>query len=451
MFSDAAVHAIVARRVTVAGVGDAAKFQAGNREIRFSFRFDQFDVQTGMQPIQRGTCTLPDGQTLRFLVNDEKGATTPDGTFRVFAGLRSDPFLLAWLFADEMKPFQNILEHDNVLCFLVEFDTERVLDPTKGSLFGVIAETTPIPQDRAVVGHPPPRFDWVGRTEQTNIRLNNPGLKGVEDLRDLWNQQTPFAIAPEFAPIFRKRLLDSLQQYDLRDGKADWSAAQLSASANVFLDDFLLIDVAKPTLDTSFMEIEKSTLDGRPYQTGGGRTVNAHDIDILLTWIVNRDREPLQGGATKATQLGRNTFPYLAPPNAELQTVAESVVLGASADKVWAVIGPFGAAWHPLVAKIRLTGAGVGQLRTLETIDGKRMIERLDATSDGDRQYRYSAVSGVGASNYTGVLEVEPKGGGSLVTWRVQFISDGQPTIIIKTIVATLEKVGLESLKKRFG
>jgi hypothetical protein len=451
MFSDAALHSIVARRVTVAAVGDAAKFQPGDPEIRFSFRFDRLEGQPGDITVQRGVCTLPDGQTLPFVVNDEKGAITPDGTFRVFAGLRSDPFLLAWLFTHELKPFQNILEHDNVLCFLVEFDTRRVLDPTQGSLFGVIVETTPIPQARAVVGHPPPRFDWVGRTEQTNIRLNNPGLQGVEDLRDLWNQQTPFAIAPEFAPIFRKRLLDSLQQYDLRDGKADWSAAQLAASANVFLDDFMLIDVAKPTSDTSFMEIEKSTLDGRPYQTGGGRTVNAHDIDILLTWLVNRDREPLQGGATRATQPGRNTFPYLAPPNAELQTVAESVVLGASPDKVWALIGPFGAAWHPLIAKIRLTGAGVGQLRAVETVDGKRLVERLDASSNARREYRYSAISGMGASNYNGVLEVSPQGSGSLMTWRVQFLSDGQPTIIIKTIVATLQKVGLESLKKRFG
>ena len=49
------------------------------------------------KPVQRGTCTLPDGQTLRFLVNDENGASTPDGTFRVFAGMRSDPFILAWL------------------------------------------------------------------------------------------------------------------------------------------------------------------------------------------------------------------------------------------------------------------------------------------------------------------------------------------------------------------
>jgi hypothetical protein len=455
MFSDATNHGIVARHVTVAGLGDAAKFQAGDREIRFNFRFDRLETQkSGAKPIQRGTCTLPDGQTLRFVVNDEKGATTPDGIFRVFAGLRSDPFILAWIVGEvEPKPFQNILEHDNVLCFLVDFDTKRVFDLSQGSLFGVIAETTPVPRARGLIGHQVTRFDWVGRPEQTNIRLNNDALKEADDIRDLWNQQTPFAISPEFAPIFRKRLYDSLQQFDMRDGKQDWSPAALAASANVYLDDFLLIDVAKPTTDTSFMEIEKSTINGRAYETGGGRTLNTLDIDILLTWIVNRDREPLKGGATRATQLGRNTFPYLAPPNAELQTVAESVVLSTPADKVWALIGPFGGIgmWHPLVAEINLAGTGVGQLRTVETIDGKRIIERLDAIDNARRQYRYSGITGMGASNYTGVLEVAPKGNGSAVTWRAQFLSDGQPTIFIKTIVATLLKVGLENLKKRFG
>ena len=295
------------------------------------------------------------------------------------------------------------------------------------------------------------RFDWVGRPEQTNVRLNNAGLKDADDLRDLWNQQTPFSIAPEYTPIFRKRLIDSLHEYDMRDGKEDWSPAQVAASANVFLDDFMLIDVAKPTTDTSYLEIEKSTLNGRPYRTGGGRTLNAHDIDMLLTWIVNRDREPLVGGATTATQPGRDTFPYLAPPNTELQAVSDSMVVNASAEKVWALIGPFGAMWHPLIASIRVTGTDVGQLRTVETVDGKLIIERLDATDNARRQYRYSGVTGMGASNYTGLLEVTPNGSECSVTWRVQFVSDGQPTLIIRTIVSTLQKVGLESLKKRFA
>jgi uncharacterized protein DUF4331 len=333
MFSNVINYSIAVRRVTVAGVGNAAKFQPADDEIRFSLRFETLKRDAAGNVIQRGVCRLPGGRELSLTVNDEKGASTPEGDVRVFAGLRSDPFFLAWT-ALELKKVTNILQHDNVLCMVVEFDTRRVLETAKGSLFGVIAETVPIPQPRGLVSHPVARIDWVGRPEQTNIRLSNPALSGADDLRDLWNQQTPFAIRKELQPLFLQRLQDSFADWDMRDGKADWTPEALDANAKVFLDDFLLLDVAKPITDESHLEIEKSTLYGRPYQTGGGRTIEANVIDILLTWLVNHDREFLQGGAAGATKPGMNVFPYFATPNTELQAVAESVELAAAPDSV---------------------------------------------------------------------------------------------------------------------
>jgi hypothetical protein len=451
VFSNVVNHSIVVRRAAVAGVGDAAKFKTGDEDYRFSCRFGTLEPGPDGKPIQRGACTFPDGQVLRFVVNDEKGASTPDGVFRVFGGLRSDPFFLAWL-VGPMKKVPNLLQHDNVLAIVIEFDTRRVLDPGKGTLFGAVAETTPLPQPGAVVSHPPPRFDWVGRPEQTNLRLDNPALKGVDDLRDLWNQQTPFALAEDLRPVFRKRMMDSLAEYDMLDGKADWTPAAMAASAEVFLDDFLLFDVSKPITDASHLEIEKSTLNGLAYQTGGGRTIDANVVDILLTWLVNRDKgEFMQGGATGATQPGGRVFPYLAPPNTQLQTVVDSVDLGATPDQVWALIGEFGGAWHPLIAKIEVTGTGIGQLRTIETIDGKQIIERLEAIDNSQRLYRYAMVSGVPAKDYIGTLYVTSKGAGSSVAWRVQYWADGQPDLIVRTIIGTLLKTGLEGLKNHFG
>jgi len=450
-FSNVVNHSIVLRRATVAGVGDTAKFKTGDEEFRFNCRFDSLEPGADGKPIQRGTCTFPDGQVLRIIVNDEKGASTADGTFRAFAGLRSDPFILAWVMGPPRTKFANLLQHDNVLSIVIEFDTNRVLDLNKGTLFGAIAETTPATKSGALVGYYPPRFDWVGRTEQTNMRLNNSILMGVDDLRDLWNQQTPFAIADELRPLFRKRLIDSLAAWDMSDGTADWTPTALAASAEVFLDDFLLFDVSKPITDASFLEIEKSTLNGVAYQTGGGRTVDAHDIDMLLTWMVNRDREYLQGGATGATKSGTKNFPYLASPNTEPQTVVDSVDLSAPADQVWALIGQFGGGWHPLIANIQVAGTGVGQLRTIETIDGKQIIERLEAIDNPQRFYRYAMISGVPALDYIGTLDVKPKGAGSSVDWRVQYWADGQPDLIVRTIIATLLKTGMEALKKRFG
>jgi hypothetical protein len=203
--------------------------------------------------------------------------------------------------------------------------------------------------------------------------------------------------------------------------------------------------------DASFFEIEKSTLHGKAYQTGGGRTVNANVVDIMLTWMVNNDREFLQGGAMGATKPGEKSFPYLASPNTQLQTVVDSVDLLAAPDQVWALIGVFGGTWHPLIAKIQLIGTGIGQLRIIETIDGKQIIERLEAVDNSQREYQYRMISGIPAVDYMGTLDVKPKGAGSSVEWRVQFWANGQPDIIVKTIISTLLRTGLESLKARFG
>jgi hypothetical protein len=450
MFSNVVDYAIAVRRMTVGGVGHAANFQPAADEIRFSFRFGSLQRDAAGNVHQRGVGTLPGGHQLSLTVNDENGASTPDGDVRVFAGLRSDPFYLAWI-ASALTKVPNLLQNDNVLCIVVEFDTRRVLDPAQGSLFGVIAETVPIPQPPGRIGHPVARIDWIGRPEQTNVRLNNPALLAADDLRDLWNQQTPFAISKALQPLFLQRLKDSFADWDMRDGKADWTPQALAANANVFLDDFMLFDVAKPITDKSHLEIEKSTIDGHPYHTGGGRTIDANVIDILFTWLVNRDREFLQGGATGATKPGMTMFPYLATPNSELQTVAKSVALDADPDEVWSAIGSFDLSWHPRVARVRLTGTGIGQLRTMETLDGKEIVERLEAIDNAKRSMTYTNIAGIAASHYTGTLEVKPKGRGSVAEWRVQYLANGQPDIVVKTIVSALQKTGLESLTTRFG
>src|SRR5215510_6843977 len=161
IFSNVIEHVIAVRRVSVAGVGNAAKFQPANEEIRFSVRFDVLQRDSAGTVVQRGTCTLPGGRKLSLTVNDEKGASTPEGDVRVFAGLRSDPFYLAWI-VSELKKVPNLLQHDNVLCTVVELDTRRVLESAKGSLFGVIAETVPARQPHGLVSHPVARIDWVG-------------------------------------------------------------------------------------------------------------------------------------------------------------------------------------------------------------------------------------------------------------------------------------------------
>ena len=98
-----------------------------------------------------------------------------------------------------------------------------------------------------------------------------------------------------------------------------------------------------------------------------------------------------------------------------------------------------------------MTGTGIGQLRTIETVDGREIVERLDAVDNAKRFYRYSLVAGVPASHYNGTIEVKPKGSGCVADWRVQFLANNQPDIVVRDQVSTLVKTGLGSLKSRFA
>jgi hypothetical protein len=455
LFSNAVNYSIALRRATVTGLGDDARFDVDDLEIRFTCRFGALERDaSGGKPLQRGTCTLPDGQVLTFLTDDENGAATPDGAFRVFAGLRSDPFFVGWVpSATKLQPTPNLLQDDNVLCIVIEFETELVLEPARGSLFGAIAEVTP--QNPAAAGFKPadpPRYDWLGRPEQTNFRLNLTRTPDEPDLRDLWNQQTPFSRSAHQETVFRDRLETSLARWDMFDGKCDWTAAALAASASVFIDDFLLFDVSRPITDDSHLEIEKSTLSGSDYQTGGGRTLDANVVDILVNWLVSRDQGPmLQGGATGPTQWSTRTFPYAAPPNMQMIMQSQAADVGAPADRVWDLIKQFDRNWHPLFVDIGVTGTGIGQLRTLTSVDGTKMIERLEELDDERRTLRYSLISGIPAAGLSGILEVQVKDPNSTVNWRVKYRPDGQPELAVKTIVGGLLKAGLAGLSARFG
>jgi hypothetical protein len=107
-------------------------------------------------------------------------------------------------------------------------------------MFGVVAETTPRKRNPGALTVP--RYDWVGRPEQTNFILNV--IPDSVDLRDVWNQQTPFQRMPDdVAPLFQKRLRDSFELWDKRDGETHWDPALLNAHINVRIDDFLVFDI----------------------------------------------------------------------------------------------------------------------------------------------------------------------------------------------------------------
>lgn len=451
VFSNAANYSIVVRRVKQTGLGRDANFDPYGPEIRFVFQFEVLKKSTQAGVVaksQMGTCTLPTGEVIPLMVGDEQGAYSKNQSIRVFAGVRSDPFFIGWVL-NTLQPLPNYLEDDNVMGLVLEFDISQFFPAAEGTLFGVIAETAP--RHRGPETLLIPRYDWIGRPEQTNFIIN--AIPNTVDLRDLWNQQAPFEDFPgEVASIFKKRLYDSFSFWDMRDHEKNWGEDALHAHINIRMKDFLIFDVSKPITNDSHLEIEKSAIAGMPYVTGGGRTVDANVMDILVTYLINRDQGKFyQSPAYHATQLGLKVFPYLAPPNKKILTISHAVKLAATPSAVWSVVGRFDGQWSPLVASMNMVGSGLGQLREIETVDGKTIIERLEKLDNSKMSLTYSLLSGIPAKPYEGILQVSPVDGGSQVGWTVNYRPSGQAELIVHLIINTLIERSLKALQERFG
>ena len=104
-----------------------------------------------------------------------------------------------------------------------------------------------------------------------------------------------------------------------------------------------------------------------------------------------------------------------------------------------------------MIASIKLVGSGVGQLREIETIDGKNMVERLDSIDVAKMTLNYSLVSGIPAKPYTGSISVSPGKDGCKVTWSVNYRPSGQGELIVHLIINSLIERGLKALQEKFG
>jgi hypothetical protein len=446
-FSNAAYYNAVLKRVNIEGVGSKAYFKAYGEEIRFQFKFDRLQRnKSGGRPSQAGICKIPGGEVLSVMVGDTQGSTSAKGTVRVFAGLRSDPFFIGWYNSPTLQGGENLTQDDNVLGLVVEFDTAALLEPDKGSLFGVIGESTPV--DTTPTLNSIPRFDWAGRPELANYLITIPG---EVNLLDLWNQQTPFDVDPSVLPLFRERLTRHLRIWDMKDGKRDWSETDLNANVNVYLNDFILIDVSKSIDDHSHLEIEKSVINGQTHRTGGGRTLDANAVDILLTWIINRDHGPfLQSPVTQATQKSHKTFPYLASPNVSLLSINKSIKSDASPDDLWAFVGNFERPWTPLVVETQMTLAGSEHVRTTRLIDGKVLIELLLERDAVEKVLKYKLISGIHAQPLVTTLHVKSHGLGSELSWKIEYLPDGQGELFVGLVLNTFVDVGIAEIKRHF-
>jgi hypothetical protein len=320
-FSDGLVYRFRLRPV-VAGAGDdPARFAAGAEEFTVDCVFSPpVNGRGGSGPDQEGAWTTPAGETLAFSVDDEQGGSAHG--VRIFAGPGWDPFIMDAAAALQTivtgklaftDPGTIFLDGKNVLSLVVEVDCARLLGGAE--LVGVVAETL----TRGTVAV---RLERVGRPEVKNLLLAPKQFDQVNrdlEIRDLYNMEDAFQLAPAYQGAYRARLNANLAFWDGLDGNRDWQADEGGAHplTELLLADFLVVDVTKPYAERgSFLDIELAAREGREHQTCGGRALNDDVMDTLFTLWVNAGNGPsIRDGVDQATMPASCTFPYLAPPS----------------------------------------------------------------------------------------------------------------------------------------
>jgi hypothetical protein len=138
------------------------------------------------------------------------------------------------------------------------------------------------------------------------------------EIRDLYNSEDAFSLAPYYLNAYRARLNANLAFYDGLDGKADWPVNDRGDHplTEFLLADFLVLDIAKPFAEGSYLEIDRAVLAGRAHTTCGGRPLNDDIVDLLFTLMVGGvDGPHISDGVDQATRPATRSFPYLPSPN----------------------------------------------------------------------------------------------------------------------------------------
>jgi hypothetical protein len=125
--------------------------------------------------------------------------------------------------------------------------------------------------------------------------------------------------------------------------------------------------------------------------------------------------------------------------------------IAASPDRVWQIIGRFDGlhTWHPVIGSCVSTQAGGDTIRTLTTVDGGVVIEKLLGHSDADRRYSYTIEeSPLPVSGYRATLSVAPAGDRhALVSWESRFEATIPDEAAALDVIAGIFAAGLEALR----
>jgi hypothetical protein len=252
------------------------------------------------------SCEGPDG-----MVEAPLGVVLDPAPLRLFAGPRSDPFVLNGLWASELAmndsipaPFDyNIIHGFNVYSIVAEIDIAALMPDLLGQAIALGAEARDASGEQIL--------DRIGRPEIANIVLqSNTG----PDLRDELNTFPALSLPDPFRSTFRRRVRENLDRYDAMDQAPYLSDKDVLTE--ILADDFLTIDPTLPCQGARYFDLETAVLEGRPAENCGGRPLEQDIIDSVYGLLIRGSAHDLiADGTATPTRTATASFPYLAAPN----------------------------------------------------------------------------------------------------------------------------------------
>jgi len=318
MFSQEHKFVVALRNAKIGASGAKTAFVLGDTEYRFSCVFAKPTEDD--EKIQTGNCVAPSGESLSVTVNDKHGSQ--GYTFKVFAGLRSDPFFMAARkvlkhfksnSTDYPNPGSNDVAGHNILSIVIEANIQANFSTLDTRLFAVRSEMLTLNTQ------PTKRLDSIGRPEVTNMVIGVPCLKILilnKSICDDFNQQDTFLKDQKNKKQIMSKINLNLKRWDNMDKQVDWPLVDDNHPlSELIYADYLVMDFAKSFNESSYFEIESSLLAEKQHTTSGGRWLNEDVIDKILTMYISRGNKHYSDFVNNPTKAAEKSFPYVRSPN----------------------------------------------------------------------------------------------------------------------------------------
>ena len=252
-------------------------------------------------------CASSSDTKLSTAVNQEN---SEDG-LRVFAGKRSDPFVLNGAWAAELavkneipESFNdNIIQNFNVFSIVVEFTLSQEIPWYKKRILAIGGQARNLETNLIL--------DRIGRPEIANIVLqSNSG----EDLREALNTVPALSVHSGLYGPMLNRIRENLDRYD-RMSPTEFETNK-DELAVILAHDFLTIDPNLPCGTAQYFDLEYALLLGRSALACGGRPIDQDVIDSVYGLMVSGNPyNHISDGVNEPTKPNTAEFPYLSEPN----------------------------------------------------------------------------------------------------------------------------------------